>query len=66
MVHFLYKTNIGFLVQYFVLCFHVVFRELSQLHNPGIEHYMRIHQDFVDIQNPILPCVLMKLFEIIR
>ena len=46
--------------------FHVVFRELSQLHNPGIEHYMRIHQDFVDIQNPILPCVLMKLFEIIR
>lgn len=43
--------------------FHVVFRELSQLHNPGIEHYMRIHQDFVATQNPILPRLLMKLSE---
>ena len=44
---------------------HVVFRELSQLHNHGIEHYMRIHQDLVDTQNPILPADLMKVSEII-
>ena len=31
-----------------------------QLHNPGIEHLLRIHQDFVDIQNPILPADFLK------
>ena len=34
-----------------------------QLHNPGIEHLLRIHQDFVDIQNPILPADFLKLSE---
>ena len=49
--------------------FHVVFRWLSHLHNSTtmvLSITMRIHQDFVDIQNPILPRLLMKLSEIIR
>ena len=46
--------------------FHVVFRWLSHLHNSTtlvLSITMRIHQDFVDIQNPILPRLLMKLSE---
>lgn len=46
--------------------FHVVFRWLSHLRNSTtlvLSITMRIHQDFVDIQNPILPRLLMKLSE---
>ena len=46
--------------------FHVVFRWLSHLHNSTtlvLSITMRIHQDLVDTQNPILPRLLMKLSE---
>ena len=62
MVHFLYKTNVVLLVGFCEIsmsCFDDCHNSTTMV----LSITMRIHQDFVDIQNPILPRLLMKLSE---
>ena len=62
MVHFLYKTNVVLLVGFCEIsmsCFDDCHISTTMV----LSITMRIHQDLVDTQNPILPRLLMKLSE---
>ena len=62
MVYFLYKTNVVLLVGFCEIsmsCFDDCHISTTMV----LSITMRIHQDLVDTQNPILPRLLMKLSE---